>query len=68
MTDNELEPCPLCGGDDLVMARFNQKERLILALIFGKIKNDLEKAVDIDKLLNKSCVEHTNTKFLDKMG
>lgn len=47
------------------MARFNQKERLILALIFGKIKNDLEKAVDIDKLLNKSCVEHSHTNVGD---
>lgn len=29
----------------------NEQERLILALIFGKIKNDLEKVGDIDKLL-----------------
>lgn len=29
---------------------------MILAIIFGKIKNDLEKVGDIDKLLNKNKV------------
>lgn len=29
----------------------SEQERLILILIFGKIKNDLEKVGDIDKLL-----------------
>ena len=29
----------------------SEQERLILALIFGKIKNDLEQVGDIDKLL-----------------
>lgn len=29
----------------------NKRKQLILALIFGKIKNNLEKVGDIDKLL-----------------
>jgi hypothetical protein len=42
----------------------SEQERIILALIFGKIKNDLEKVGDIDKLLNGGA----NKKFFDAIA
>ena len=44
----------------------SKQERLVLALIFGKIKNDLEKVGDIDKLLKKVGTNGDNSKLEQK--